>query len=132
MYALASGTFMRRIALALEHRFPGVAVQSVVVNPSIFHVMCTAYATGLVRVTRPLFIFASTATARIALVYLAGVLLVLAGTDLPFLHEAGTGVSLWFGFILDLASLTLPVDCQRLPRMVDRTAALYSYGSAWA
>ena len=89
--------------------------------------MCPAFATGLVRVTRRFLIFAYTATARIALVYLAGVLLVLMGTDLPFLHGAGTRGGLWLGFILHLASLNLP-----LPRMVDRTAALYSCRSTWA
>jgi len=125
VYALAGGVFMSGIALALEHRFPGVAVQSVILTLSIFLAMWTAYATGLVRVTRRLFVFVYAATASIALVYLVSLLLILTGVDLSFLHGAGTGGALWFGFIVVIASLNLLVDFQRLRQMVDRPSPAF-------
>lgn len=125
VYALAGGVFMSGIALALEHRFPGIAVQSVILTLSIFLAMWTAYATGLVRVTRRLFVFVYAATASIALVYLVGLLLVFTGVTLPFLHGAGTGGVIWFGFIVVIASLNLLVDFQRLRQIIDRPSPAF-------
>lgn len=120
IYALAGGVFMSGLALSLEQRFPGIAVQSLVVTFSIALVMYTLYATGVIKVTRKLFVLIYAATVTIALVYLVGFIALLAGVSLPFLHGAGVGGMLWFGFIVVTASLNLLVDFRRIDNAIQR------------
>jgi len=114
IYALAGGIFMSGLALAFEQRFPGIALQSLAITACIVLIMYLLYATGVVRVSRKLFVITYAATATIALIYLFGFLLILTGVSFPFLHGAGVGGMLWFGFIIVIAVLNLLVDFRRI------------------
>ena len=114
VYAIAGGLFMSGLALALEQRFPGIAVQSVLITFGIMLSLYTLYVTGVVAVTRRVFVVTYALTATVALVYLFGFMLVLTGVSLPFLHGAGVGGMLWFGFLVVVASLNLLVDFRRI------------------
>lgn len=120
IYALAGGIFMSGLALAFEQRFPGIALQSLVVTCCIVLAMYMLYATGVIRVSRKLFVITYATTATIALVYLFGFLLILTGVSLPFLHGAGVGGMLWFGFIIVIAALNLLVDFRRIDSTLQR------------
>jgi len=125
VYALAGGVFMSGLALGFEARFPGIAVQSIFLTLTIFCSMLFLYATRIVKVTRQLMTFIFTATAAIALTYLAGFLLLLLGVSIPFLHAAGTGGILWFGFIVTIAAMNLLVDFQRIEKLENRRHPAY-------
>ena len=120
IYALAGGIFMSGLALAFEQRFPGIALQSLVVTCCIVLAMYMLYATGVIRISRKLFVITYAATATIALVYLFGFVLILTGIPLPFLHGAGVGGMLWFGFIIVIAALNLLVDFRRIDGALQR------------
>ncbi len=125
VYALAGGVFMSGLALGFEARFPGIAVQSIFLTLAIFCSMLFLYSTRIIKVTRQLMTFIFTATAAIALTYLAGFLLLLLGMPIPFLHAAGTGGTLWFGFIVTIAAMNLLVDFQRIEKLESRQHPAY-------
>jgi uncharacterized YccA/Bax inhibitor family protein len=115
--ALAGGVFMSGLALGLEVRFPGIAVQTVGITLAVFISMLVFYATGAIKVTRKFLTVVYTSTAAIAIVYLTGFVLILLGIPIPFLHGAGTGGMIWFSFIVIIASLNLVVDFQRIANL---------------
>lgn len=123
--ALAGGIFMSGLALGFEPRFPGIAVQSIFLTLAIFASMLFLHAIRLVTVSRKLFTIVYTATAAIAITYLGGFLLALLGIHIPFLHGAGIGGILWFGFIVVIASLNLLVDFDRISRLEGRPYPKY-------
>ena len=60
------------LALGLEVRFPGIAVQTVGITLAVFLSMLVLYATGAIKVTRKFLTVVYTSTAAIAIVYLTG------------------------------------------------------------
>lgn len=117
LYAVTSGVFMAGLALGLEVRFPGIALQSLLVTLVVFVTLWGLHGAGLIQVGRRLMILTYTATAAIALVYLLSFLFWLAGARLPLIHEAGIGGILWSGFIVVVASLNLLLDFERIARL---------------
>ncbi len=115
--ALAGGVFMSGLALGFEARFPGIAVQTVGITLAIFCSMLVLYSTGTIKVTRKFLTVVYASTAAIAIVYLTGFVLIMLGIPIPFLHGAGTGGMIWFGFIVIIASLNLVVDFQRIANL---------------
>jgi uncharacterized YccA/Bax inhibitor family protein len=113
-YALASGVFMGGLAVTLEARHPGIALQSVVLAITVAALTLAAYTAGWVRATPRFQAAVYLATAGIALVYLAALVLQLAGVPLPWLGLSGTGAVAWHAFVALTAALNLVVDFSRV------------------
>lgn len=113
-YALASGVFMGGLAVTLEARHPGIALQSVVLAITVAGLTLAAYAAGWVRATPRFQSAVYLAMAGIALVYLAALVLQLAGVSLPWLGLSGTGAAAWHAFVALTAALNLVVDFSRV------------------
>lgn len=117
VFALVGGVFMSGLALGFETRFPGIAVHSIFLTLAVFCSMLILYSTGIIKVSRKLFTIVYGATAAIALTYLASFLLLLFDITIPFIHGAGTGGILWFGFIVTVAAMNLVMDFDRIQRL---------------
>lgn len=117
LYSLAGGVFMAGLARALDVRFPGVALQSVLVTLGVFAVMWALYVGRWLRATPRLRLAVYAATGGITLVYLLGLLLSLMGLPLAWLGEGGLGAVLWYGFVAVTAALNLVVDFERIERL---------------
>lgn len=113
-YALAGGVFMGGLALTLETRYPGIALQSVALAMTVAAVALVAYVNGWVRATPHFQAAVYLATAGIALVYLVALVLQLAGLPLPWLGLKGTGAAVWHAFVALTAALNLVVDFSRV------------------
>ncbi|AHK79774.1 membrane protein [Ectothiorhodospira haloalkaliphila] len=125
VYGFSGGLFMSGLALAMEQRFPGIAVQSIVVTLCLMLSLYSLYAMRVVQVSRRMFVVVYALTATIALVYLLGFVLILTGVSLPFLHGTGVGGMIWFAFIVVVASMNLLVDFRRIDLACQRPQPLW-------
>ncbi|EIM64913.1 putative membrane protein [Desulfobacter postgatei 2ac9] len=125
LYALAGGIFMTGIALHFEIRFPGIALQSIFLTLAVFCIMLLLYATGTIAVTRKLIIVIYAATASIALAYLFSFLLIFLDFHISFLHGAGTGGTIWFGFIAVTAAINMVLDFERINQIEGRKQPVF-------
>lgn len=119
VYAVAGGVFMSGLALGLEARYPGIALQSIGVSLAVFCTMLLLYATRLITVTRKVFTIVYAATSAIAIIYLMGFVLLFLGFQITFLHGAGTGAAFWFGFLVIVAASNLLIDFERIAKLED-------------
>jgi len=87
LYAIAGGLFAGGLSLAFEARFPGIAVQTVLVTACVFATMLMLYSGGWLRATPRFRLVVYTATADIALAYLVAIVLSLLGMPIGWLKE---------------------------------------------
>ena len=116
-YALAGGLFMGGLAYAFEARFPGIAIQTVLVTACVFAAMLMLYAGGWLRATPRFRLVVHVATAGIALAYLVAIVLSLLGMPIGWLKEGSWGAVLCFGFVSLTAALNLVLDFERIDKL---------------
>jgi uncharacterized YccA/Bax inhibitor family protein len=125
-YAACEGLFLGAVSLAFETRYPGIVMNAVGLTFGTFAGLLAAYSTGFIKATENFKLGIFAATAGIALVYLANMLLrVFLGTSLPFIHDAGIigiGFSL---FVVVIAALNLVLDFDFIEHGVERGAPKY-------
>jgi uncharacterized YccA/Bax inhibitor family protein len=114
IYAALEGVFLGALSQFFElryaERFPGIAMQAVMLTCGTLFVMLFVYQTGLVRVTEKLQAGIITATGALALFYLVTMLMRLFGAEMPLVWSAtplGIGFSL---LVIGLAAFNLLLD----------------------
>jgi uncharacterized YccA/Bax inhibitor family protein len=114
LYAAVEGVLLGAISQFVELRygakFPGIAMQAVMLTCGTTFVMLFVYQTGLVRVTDKLRAGIITATGALALFYIVTMLLRLFHVEMPLVWSAtplGIGFSL---FVIGLAAFNLLLD----------------------
>jgi uncharacterized YccA/Bax inhibitor family protein len=117
LYAIAGGLFMGGLALSFEARYPGIAIQTVLVTGCVFVAMLMLYTGGWLRATPRFRLVVYVATAGIALAYLVAILLGLLGMPINWLQEGSWGAILWFGFVSLTAALNLVLDFERIDNL---------------
>lgn len=117
LYAIAGGLFMGGLAFAFEQRYPGIALQTVLVTACVFVSMLVLYSGGWLRATPRFRLVVYVATAGIALTYLAAIVLSLLGMQIVWLEEGSWGAILWFGFVSLTAALNLVLDFERIDNL---------------
>jgi len=116
-YALAGGLFMGGLAFAFEARYPGIALQTVLVTACVFAAMLGLYSGGWLRATPRFRLVVYVSTAGIALAYLVAIVLSLMGMPIGWLKEGSWGAVLWFGFVSVTAALNLVLDFERIDHL---------------
>ena len=109
-YAALEGLALGGISAVLERRYPGIAIQAVGLTFAVFAVMLTAYRAGLIRATERFRAIVIGATAGIAVLYLASMVLGLFHVDTSALFghtPLSIGISL---FVAGIAALNLILD----------------------
>lgn len=117
LYGIAGGLFMGGLSFVLEARFPGIALQTVLVTACVFASMLMLYAGGWLLPTPWLRLVVYMSTAGIALAYLVAIVLSLVGMPIAWLKEGSWGAILWFGFVSVTAALNLVLDFERIDNL---------------
>jgi uncharacterized YccA/Bax inhibitor family protein len=123
--ALSGGIFCGGVALALELRHPGIAMQSIIVTSIVCLALLVGYSQGWIDVSRRFRAVVMLATAAVAVIYLLSFSLWLVDIHLPVIHDAGWGGIGWSAFVSIVASLNLVVDFYRLHTLEDRPSASF-------
>ena len=109
-YALLEGLCLGAISQVIEHRYPGIVLNAMLLTFGVLGVMLAAYTTRTIVVTERLMKGVFAATAAVFLVYLVDMLLGFFGHRVPFIHESGPlgiGISL---VIVGIAAFNLLLD----------------------
>ncbi|HXJ12644.1 MAG TPA: Bax inhibitor-1/YccA family protein [Candidatus Limnocylindrales bacterium] len=109
-YALLEGLCLGAISQVIEHRYPGIVLNAMLLTFGVLGVMLAAYTTRTIVVTERLMKGVFAATAAVFLVYMVDMLLGFFGHRVPFIHESGPlgiGISL---VIVGIAAFNLLLD----------------------
>ena len=109
-YAILEGLCLGAISQVIEHRYPGIVLNAILLTFGVLGVMLAAYTTRTIVVTERLMKGVFAATAAVFLVYLIDMLLGFFGHRVPFIHESGPlgiGISL---VIVGIAAFNLLLD----------------------
>src|SRR5690606_27395299 len=91
VYAMLQGLCLGGLSAIMNHRFPGIVMQAIVLTFGIFMVLLIIYKLKIIRPTENLKLIVASATGGLGLYYLASLGLSFAGIELPFIHENTTG-----------------------------------------
>lgn len=117
LFALASGVFVVGLSQALEARFPGVVLNSVLLTMAVFVSIVVGVHMGVLNPGARFHAAVFAATAAVAMVALVGWLATLLGAPLVFWPPESVswlGMAVWYGFVALVAALNLLVDFDRL------------------
>ena len=110
IYAVLEGFVLGAISQVVEKRYPGIAVNAMLLTFGVLGLMLMLYTTRTIRVTSGLVKGVMAATAAVMLVYVADMVLGFFGTRVPFIHDTGwlgIGISL---VIVGIAAFNLLID----------------------
>lgn len=125
IYAALEGAFLGALSANYETRYGGITLQAALITMCVFFALLVAYKTRIIRATENFKLGVFAATAGIALVYLASMLLGMFGVTVPYLHDnslIGIGISL---VIVVVAALNLVMDFDFIEQGADRGAPKY-------
>jgi uncharacterized YccA/Bax inhibitor family protein len=129
LYAFAEGLFVGGFSVLLEQAYPGIVIPAVSLTIAIFVAFLLIYRTHLIRMTDKLRIGVVAATAGVALVYMADLVLNLLGVHVAYLNEAVTGSGA-LGIavnvlVIGIAAFNLLLDFDFIERGVAAAAPKY-------
>lgn len=110
IYAVCEGLILGTISAMSAKAYPGIAFQAMFLTFGTLVGMLMAYKTGLIRATEKVKLMVISATAGIALLYLATIILSFFHIRMPYLHDSspiGIGISV---VIVAVAAMNLVLD----------------------
>lgn len=110
IYALLKGFALGVISSLLNARYPGIAMQAVVLTFGVMFGVLSIYRSGLIKVTEKFKAGLIAATIGVMFLYLGAIAMRFFGMQMPFLHDTGAlgiGVSL---VIIVIAALNFLLD----------------------
>ncbi|NBD26625.1 Bax inhibitor-1/YccA family protein [Paenibacillus glycinis] len=125
VYAALEGAFLGALSANYESAYGGITMQAALITMCVFFALLVAYKTRIIRATENFKLGVFAATAGIALVYLASMVLNMFGVTVPYLHDSsliGIGISL---VIVVVAALNLVLDFDFIEQGADRGAPKY-------
>ena len=131
LYAVLEGLLLGCISQVMELRFPGIAVNAMLLTFGVLGLMLMLYTTRTIRVTSGLVKGITAATMAVFLVYLVDIVLNMFGARVPLLHETGLigiGISL---VIVGIAAFNLLIDFAVIEDGVSRGSPKYMEWYLW-
>jgi uncharacterized YccA/Bax inhibitor family protein len=110
LYSILQGLCIGGLSAAMELRFPGIVLQALLLTFGICAVLLIIYKLKIIQPTENFKLIVTSATAGLALYYLANLGLSFAGIELPYIHENSIGGIIFSFFAVILASMNLVVD----------------------
>jgi uncharacterized YccA/Bax inhibitor family protein len=110
LYAIAEGLALGTISMWLDQKYPGIALQAVLLTIGVLLAMLGAYTMRLINATEKFKLGVVAATGGICLVYVITMVLGLFHVNVPYIHDSGMigiGFSL---FVVVIAALNLVLD----------------------
>jgi uncharacterized YccA/Bax inhibitor family protein len=120
VYAVLEGLALGCISQVIEHRYPGIVLNAMMLTFGVLGLMLLLYTTRTIVVTDRLVKGVLIATGAVMLVYVVDMIMNLFGARVPFIHESG-----WLGIgisvvIVGIASFNLLVDFAVIENSVSR------------
>jgi uncharacterized YccA/Bax inhibitor family protein len=117
LYAVAEGLFLGVISKVYDAQWNGIVLQAVLATAAVFLVCLVLFSTGAVKVTKKFTFVVIAATAGIALMYVAGMLLSLFGVDIAFWQQpSALGIAVSVGICI-VAALNLFLDFEMIRQL---------------
>jgi len=110
VYAILQGVCLGGLSAAMNHKFPGIVLQALLLTFGICAVLLIIYKFRIIKPTDNFKLIVSSATTGLALYYLLSLGLSFTGIELPYIHENSTGGIIFSLFAVILASMNLVVD----------------------
>ena len=125
LYAIAEGLFLGAISLMYNSLYNGIVLQAAMLTLGVLFGLLAAYQSRLIRATENLKLGIFAATAGIALVYLATIVLGIFGIQIPYIHGSGM-IGIGFSvFVVVIAALNLVMDFDFIEQGAERGAPKY-------
>lgn len=126
VYALLEGLFIGAISAQYDYVFPGLVANAVGLTFGVGIAMYLLYQFGIIKATERFKSIVITATAGLAIFYLAVWILGMFGVNqLHFIHEGGTFGILFSVFVVAIATLNLILDFDMIDQGVSMGAPKY-------
>lgn len=123
LYSLAEGAFLGAFTALMEARYPGIAIQALLLTTGIFFVMLTLYRTGTIVVTERLRSGIMAATGAIFFVYIFSFVgQLFLGASIPFIHEGGPIGIIFSLVVVGVAAFNLLLDFDFIEKMSKKNA----------
>jgi uncharacterized YccA/Bax inhibitor family protein len=110
LYALLEGLVLGGISALTEMRYPGIAIQAVMLTLGTLVCMLVMYRARVIRATESFKVGIVAATGGICLVYLVSIGLGFFGIQVPKIYEAGPIGIAFSLFVVTIAALNLILD----------------------
>lgn len=120
LYALLEGLALGAISQVIDHSYPGIVLNAMMLTFGVLGLMLLLYTTRTIVVTGRMVKGVLIATGSVMLVYLVDMILNLFGISVPFIHQSGPlgiGISL---VIVGIAAFNLLVDFAVVEQNVSR------------
>jgi uncharacterized YccA/Bax inhibitor family protein len=131
-YAIFEGLFLGGISAWYQSAYHGIVLQAAGLTLLTLFAMLTAYKTGLIRVTNKLRLAIVAATAAIALIYVATMVLRLFGTTIPYIHDSGPIGIAFSLLVVGVASFNLVLDFDFIEGAAGRAPKAMEWYGAFA
>jgi uncharacterized YccA/Bax inhibitor family protein len=125
VYGILQGICLGGLSAAMNHKFPGIVMQALLLTFGICVVLLFIYKLKIIKPTENFKLIVASATGGLALYYIASFGLSFAGIELPFIHENNTGGIIFSLFAVVLASMNLVVDFDFIEQGVEGRAPKY-------
>jgi uncharacterized YccA/Bax inhibitor family protein len=125
VYAVFQGLCLGALSRVVDIRFPGIAIQAILLSSGTLFCMLGLYATRTVRVTDKLRTGIFAGTSAICLIYLVTMLLNLFGLHVPYIHGTGPIGIIFSLVVVGLAALNLLLDFDFIERASHMGAPRY-------
>jgi uncharacterized YccA/Bax inhibitor family protein len=125
IYSILQGLCLGGLSAAMNHKFPGIVMQALLLTFGICVVLLIIYKLKIIKPTENFKLIVASATGGLALYYLASFGLSFTGVELPFIHENSTGGIIFSLFAVFLASMNLVVDFDFIEQGVEGRAPKY-------
>jgi len=125
LYAVLEGLCLGALSQVIDRRFPGIALNAMLLTFGVLGIMLLLYTTRTIRVTSGLVKGIMAATLAVMLVYVVDIVLNIFGAHVPLLNESGPlgiGISL---VIVGIAAFNLLIDFATVEESVNRGAPKY-------
>jgi len=116
LYSLLEGLVLGGISAFAEARYPGVAVQAVMLTIGTLVVMLVLYRTRVIQATERFKLGVIAATGGICLIYMVSILLGFFGIQVPKIYQAGPIGIAFSLLVVGIAALNLILDFDLIER----------------
>ncbi|MGB4535252.1 MAG: Bax inhibitor-1/YccA family protein [Tenuifilaceae bacterium] len=110
IYSILQGLCLGGLSAAMNHIFPGIVVQALLLTFGICAVLLVIYKLEIIKPTENFKLIVASATGGLAMYYIANIGLSFVGIELPFIHENTIGGIIFSLFVVVLAAMNLVVD----------------------
>jgi uncharacterized YccA/Bax inhibitor family protein len=125
LYSLLEGLVLGGISAFTELRFPGIAVQAVMLTLGTLVCMLVLYRTRVIQATERFKLGVVAATGGICLIYVVSLVLGFFGIQIPKIYEAGPIGIAFSLFVVGIAALNLILDFDLIERGAAQGAPKY-------